>query len=177
MSAHPAQAAVGGPLAVMIMGVSGSGKSTVGARLAERLGWRFYDGDDFHPAANVTRMAAGLPLTDENRAPWLAALRDLVEGSLTRGESLVLACSALKEQYRRTLRVDDRVRFVYLRGSPELIARRQAARRDHFMPPSLLASQFATLEEPADAIAVDVELAPSQIVESILANLGNTTTT
>lgn len=153
------------------MGVSGSGKSTIGTRLARRLNCAFHDGDDYHPPSNVERMRAGIPLTDEDRWPWLAALARLIQDSLAEGQSVVIACSALKAAYRGALHVDDRVRFVYLRGSMRLIAQRQGARRDHFMPASLLESQFAILEEPADAIVVNVAHSPKAIVEEIVAQL------
>jgi gluconokinase len=164
------------PLTVIIlMGVSGSGKSTVGRLLAERVHWRFLDADDFHSAHSVQKMARGEPLTDGDRLPWLLSLRHQIENALTRSEPFVLACSALRMEYRKVLRVDaERVRFIYLRGDAELIAQRSAARTDHFMPPNLLPSQLATLEEPRDprdAIAVDIAPPPEAIVESILAAL------
>ena len=153
---------------LIVMGVSGSGKSTVGRLLAERLGCRFEDADGYHPAANVAKMHAGIPLSDADRAPWLAALRALVASSLAANEALVLACSALKQKYRAQLRVDERVRFIYLHGDEATLAARAAARRDHFMPPGLLPSQFATLEEPHNALWVDVDQPPAAIVEEIL---------
>lgn len=159
-------------LVVVVMGVSGSGKSTVGRLLAERLGCRFVDADDLHPPANVARMAAGQPLTDADRAPWLDALRTLVAEALQEGAQLVLACSALRASYRERLRVDPaRVHFVHLAGDATLIAARQADRRDHFMPASLLASQFATLEPPDDAITVDIIAKPESVVDTIVAAL------
>lgn len=159
---------------VVVMGVSGSGKSTVGRLLAERLGCRFVDADDLHPPANVAKMAAGQPLSDADRAPWLAALRALISRALEQDAPLVLACSALRQNYRAQLAVDPaRVRFVHLAGDAALIAQRQAERRDHFMPAALLASQFATLEPPTDAITVDVAPDPAAIVEQILAALAD----
>ncbi|MEP7207659.1 MAG: gluconokinase [Casimicrobiaceae bacterium] len=144
-------------IAVM-MGVSGSGKTTVGRVVASKLGWRFLEGDSFHPAANVAKMAAGTPLTDADRWPWLDAIRAELEITTGRGEHVVLACSALKEAYRQRLAPTGNVRFVYLKGDQETIAARLAQRKGHYMPPSLLASQFATLEEPQDALVVDVKL-------------------
>jgi gluconokinase len=160
------------PLVLIVMGVSGCGKSTVGALLAKRLGARFADGDAFHPAENVAKMAAGRPLDDADRAPWLAALRAEVARALQDGEHLVLACSALRATYRDLLAVDPRrVAFIFLKGSPALLAERTAARTDHFMPPALLASQLATLEEPREAVVVDIAPPPAQIVDAILAQL------
>ncbi len=160
------------PEVLIVMGVSNSGKSTVGRLLAERLNRRFADGDAYHPAANVAKMRAGIPLTDADRAPWLAVLRALIVAALEDAQPLVLACSALKEAYRAQLRVDDRVRFVYLHGDEATLAARAAARRAHFMPPGLLQSQFATLEEPHDALRVDVDQPPEKVVEEIVRGIG-----
>lgn len=154
---------------IVLMGVSGSGKTTVGQILAGKLGWTFIDADDYHPAANVEKMRRGEPLTDEDRRPWLAALRERIDRACERGEDLVVACSALKHAYRDYLREDEPgcVRFVYLEGSEELIRARLANRRGHFMPPSLLHSQFEALEPPADALRIDVTPAPEVIAEQI----------
>jgi gluconokinase len=155
-------------MVIVLMGVSGAGKTTVGARLAALLGWPFHDGDDLHSAQAKARMRRGEPLDDASRAPWLARLRALIDGCLRRGESAVVACSALREAYRAQLTADPaRVKFVYLRGSYETIARRLARRRGHFMPPGLLRSQFEALEEPRDAIAIDIEAAPDAIAAEI----------
>src|SRR5262249_38713929 len=141
---------------VVLMGVSGSGKTTVGKVLAKQLGWRFYDADDYHPAANVEKMRRGVPLTDEDRAPWLRTLAGLIDGARDRGENIVLACSALKHAYQEYLRHHlDVVRYVFLDGSRELIGKRLAARKGHFMDPGLLGSQFEILEPPEDAVRVD----------------------
>ena len=141
----------------VIMGVSGSGKSTVGRALAVALGAPFYDGDDFHPPQNVAKMASGSPLDDIDRAPWLARLRDLLADHLDNGETAVMACSALKRAYRDLLRDgSDRVRFVYLQGDFDTLWRRMALRPDHFMKPEMLRSQFATLEEPTAAEALSL---------------------
>ena len=153
---------------VVVMGVSGSGKTTVGRLLAERLGWRFIEGDDYHPKENVAKMAAGVPLEDTDRWPWLDALNRVLKDA----ENAVLACSALKEIYRR--RLLDGVaasRVVYLRGSTRLIAERVAARKHRYMPASLLDSQFAALEPPREAIEVDVSLDPEACVARIMAQL------
>jgi gluconokinase len=144
-------------MVIVLMGVSGAGKTTVGARLAASLGWPFHDGDDLHSPESKAKMHRGEPLTDDDRAPWLARLRALIDGCVRRGESAVVACSALRQAYRAELNVDPaQVKFAYLRGSYETIAARVAQRRDHFMPPALLRSQFDTLEEPRDAVVVDI---------------------
>jgi gluconokinase len=153
---------------VILMGVSGSGKTTVGRLLARDLGWPFYDADDFHPPANVEKMHRGVPLTDADRAPWLDALHALIERLAGAGHSAVLACSALKQSYRDDLRAGvPGMRFVYLHGDGALIAQRLAERRGHFMPADLLRSQLGTLEEPTDAITVDVADAPERIAAAI----------
>ena len=151
------------------MGVAGAGKTTIGQLLAQRLGWTFHDADDFHPPANVAKMRAGIPLTDEDRVPWLAQLNELAKSANNAGHRLIIGCSALKARYREQLAAGvEGMRFVYLQGSQDLIARRMAARRGHFMPPGLLDSQFAALEEPTDAIVVSIEQAPEAIVEEIV---------
>ena len=154
---------------VIVMGVSGCGKTTVGKLLAKKMGCPFYDGDDFHPAANIAKMSQGIPLNDDDRAGWLAALADLIRATLQKGESGVLACSALKQKYRDKLRVDDQqVKFVYLKGSYDLIKARMEARPGHYMKPGMLDSQFAALEEPADAVTLTIENSPKKIVEQAL---------
>ena len=161
------------PLFVVVMGVSGSGKTTVGELLAARMGWRFYDGDKFHPPENVAKMAAGTPLDDADRAGWLAVLAGLMRDGLGRGDSGVIACSALKEKYRDDLRVDPaRVHFVYLKGSFDLIWERMLRRQNHYMKASMLQSQFATLEEPEGVLTCDITPPPEQIVDEIIAGLG-----
>jgi gluconokinase len=154
---------------VVLMGVSGSGKTTIGKILADRLGWTFVEGDDFHPAANVAKMHAGIPLTDADRAPWLAALRERIDAATARGENIVLACSALKHAYQDYLEQHepDNVRYVYLHGSEELIQQRLAARKGHFMNPNLLHSQFEVLEAPTHAIRVEVSGAPEAVADEI----------
>ena len=164
------------PAAIIVMGVSGSGKSTIGALLAEALGWPFADADGFHPAANVAKMAAGQPLTDADRGPWLDAIAAHIGASRTAEQPVVVACSALRRTYRERLRAGhgDLI-FLHLAGAPEVIATRQAARQGHFMPPSLMASQFATLEDPAaeaDAVTVSVQASPHEVVGNILSSLG-----
>jgi gluconokinase len=163
------------PTAIIVMGVSGSGKSTIGVALAQALGWEFKDGDAFHPPANVAKMRAGAPLTDADRWPWLDAIARYAAGLEAGGGHVVIACSALKRAYRDRLRAAGaRLRFVHLAGSYDLIDGRMKARRDHFMPASLLQSQFATLEPPDPderAITVSVADLPETIVREILAAL------
>lgn len=157
---------------VVLLGVSGSGKSTIGRRLAERLRWPFFDGDDFHPEQNIEKMARRQPLTDADREPWLDRLAELIEASITAGHSAVIACSALRHSYRERLARGHReVVFVYLKGSFELIRERLARRREHFMPLDLLPSQFAALEEPSDAITIDIRQTPEAIVETVVRRL------
>jgi gluconokinase len=159
---------------VILMGVSGAGKTAVGERLAARLGWAFHDGDDFHPQANVRKMAAGEPLTDEDRWPWLAALRETIEAHERSGTNAIVACSALKEEYRRYLLAGaPAARIVYLRGTPSLIAERLRRRRGHFFKADLLASQLAALEEPSSALVVDVDADLDVVVGRVLSALGS----
>lgn len=141
---------------VVLMGVSGSGKTTVGRALAAELGCHFVDGDDLHPPGNLAKMASGVALTDADRWPWYARLALELKRHSLAGSDVVLACSALKQAYRDRLAQGGRLRFVYLKGDAATIEPRLAGRAGHFMPPSLLASQFATLEEPADAIVIDI---------------------
>lgn len=160
-------------MVVIVMGVSGSGKTTVGQRLAEALGYPFRDADAFHPPENIAKMATGHALTDEDRWPWLARLRELIRSTQESGGNLVLACSALRRVYRERLSVDvAKERWVYLRAPRELIAERLAARRGHYMPPALLDSQLATLEVPEDALAVDVSADVDAVVATLLRELG-----
>jgi gluconokinase len=154
-------------MVIILMGVTSSGKTTVGRLLAKALGYQFYDADDFHPRANIDKMSQGIPLNDADRQPWLETLRDLVRRCLAEHTDAVLACSALKESYRRYLLIDPRVRLSYLRADQELIRARLLQRRGHFMHPDLLASQFATLEEPKDALWVDASLGPHEIVATL----------
>lgn len=163
------------PMIVVLMGVTGSGKSTIGSLLAHREGGVFADGDDYHPVANKEKMHAGHPLNDEDRAPWLERLNVLLRDWYSRGESGVLACSALKEMYRNILSAHmpgGAVKFVLLQGSKELIAQRLAARSHEFMNAKLLDSQFATLEDPKDALHVENDRSPDEVVTEILVKLG-----
>jgi gluconokinase len=157
---------------VIVMGVAGSGKTTVGELLAQELGWSFHDADAFHPAENIEKMANGTPLDDSDRAPWLAALHSLISASLKENRPGILACSALKESYRQLLLAgNDDVQIVYLKGSYDLIWSRISQRKDHYMKPQMLRSQFETLEEPADALTVDASLPVHKIVQVILKQL------
>ena len=154
------------------MGVSGCGKSTVAKLFAGKTGAVFYEGDDFHPPANIAKMKQGIPLTDEDRASWLRALREVIVRSLAQNELAAVTCSALKAKYREQLQGgqsnDRRVKFVYLEGSYELIERRMKERKGHFMPPTMLASQFADLEPPADALTFSIEKSPEEIVTELI---------
>jgi gluconokinase len=164
------------PCALVVMGVSGSGKSTIADKLAERLNWSYEDGDKFHPAGNVAKMSAGHPLTDEDRWPWLQAIAGEIDRVCNAGQHAVIACSALKRTYRDIL-VHGRndVRIVYLKGTQELIANRLAQRQGHFMPPGLLASQFKTLEPPdvsENPVTVSIDASVDAIVDDIIGQLG-----
>ena len=155
-------------MVILIMGVAGSGKTTIGRRLATVLGWPFADADDFHSAANIAKMSAGHPLDDTDRAPWLAALRTFIDGCLARGENAVLACSALKSSYRDELTAGrDQVKLVHLDGSRELLLARLAGRTGHYMKAAMLDSQLAALEPPATALILDIRHPPDVLVDEI----------
>lgn len=155
-------------MVVVVMGVAGSGKTTIGRQLAAELGWKFADADDFHPPANVAKMSAGIPLEDSDRAPWLAAIRLFIDQRLQRGESAVVTCSALRERHRAVLLGGtENVKLVYLRGSRDLLWSRISSRQGHFMKASMLDSQLATLEEPVNAFVVDIGPTPAEIVAQV----------
>lgn len=158
-------------MVIVVMGVTGSGKTTIGEMLAQRLGWGFADADDFHSAVNKEKMHSGIPLTDADRLPWLTTIHDQIAKWLALKENVVLACSALKQSYRQLLWNGPEVRFVYLKGSYELIAERLRARKGHFADEHILAGQFRDLEEPADAIAVSIDASPEEIVDEICLRL------
>jgi gluconokinase len=157
---------------ILIMGVTGSGKTTIGRLLSVSLGWPFFDADDFHSAQNVRKMASGVPLTDEDRRPWLQELHRLISQRTEEGESGVLACSALKQAYRSMLCSDNPVEVVYLKAHPELIRSRLERRRGHYMPPELIESQFRDLEEPQSALVVDAAMSAEQAVAMVRSGLG-----
>jgi gluconokinase len=157
------------PKFILLMGVSGCGKSTIGKALAQKSGWDFYDADDFHLPKNIAKMAGGTPLADEDRAPWLALLHELISSCLKANRPAVLACSALKERYRQQLLEDnDGAQIVYLKGSFNLIRSRMASRTRHYMKLTMLQSQFDALEEPHEALVIDASLSIDKIVTKIL---------
>jgi gluconokinase len=157
-------------MVIVLMGVSASGKTTIGQQLARRLEFEFHEGDDFHSETDRRKMAAGIALTDEDRAPWLAAIRALIDEAVSAGRDIVIACSALKRAYRDALRTEDVV-FVYLCATRELVRARLAKRKGHFFDPSLLESQFEALEEPSRALTVDASCAPDEIVDHIVSHV------
>lgn len=159
-------------LIVVLMGVSGAGKTTIGKLLAQDLGWKFYEGDDFHPQMNVDKMRRGIPLDDEDRIPWLRALRKLIHNLVDHSERAVITCSALKQNHRSWLSTDGQdIVLVYLKGSYHLIHERMGSRQNHFMSPNLLASQFMALEEPQDILSVSIDQSPEDIVRQIKQSL------
>jgi gluconokinase len=157
---------------VVVMGVTGAGKTTVGNLLAQQLGWEFTDADSFHSPANVEKIRLGIPLDDADRAPWLKSLRQAIEQWMAKRQDVVLACSALRKSYRDQLSVSSEVRFVYLKGSYDLIYQRLRLRHGHFASEQILASQFAALEEPDHAVTVDIDRSAEEIVAEIKHGLG-----
>lgn len=159
---------------IIFMGVSGCGKTTIGKMTAETLGVPYYEGDEYHPQENVQKMSCGIPLNDEDRDGWLQRLSELIHGKLAKEESGVLSCSALKKKYRNRLRVDpDRVHFIYLKGSYDLIRERMEKRTKHYMPADLLKSQFETLEEPNEAFTIEIDQTPDEILSQVILYITN----
>ena len=158
-------------MVIILMGVSGAGKTLIGRLLATTVGYQFYDADDFHPPANIDKMSRGTPLDDDDRQPWLETLGALVRRCLAEDTDAVLACSALKQTYRHYLLIDPHIRLVYLKADQDLIRERLLQRRGHFMDPTLFESQFDTLEEPQDAFWVNTALSPTDIVAAIRRHL------
>jgi gluconokinase len=154
---------------ILVMGVSGSGKTVVGRALAQSLGWDFYDADDFHPPANIAKMSAGIPLADDDRTPWLGLLHDKLLESLRESRNCVMACSALKGNYRKVL-LDgvSNLQVVYLKGDYDLISLRMQSRTDHYMKPEMLKSQFDALEEPEDALVINISAGVNEIVGEVI---------
>ena len=161
------------PRIYYVMGVSGSGKSTIGKLLADKLNISFYDADDFHPQANIDKMAKGHPLNDDDRAGWLQSLNEKAVACVNQHKGAVIACSSLKNSYREILvkSIENNTNIIFLNGSFDLISKRLALRKDHFMPPGLLESQFETLQEPSDAIEVSINQSPTEIIEEILTKI------
>lgn len=160
---------------VLLMGPAGSGKTTVGKLLADQLSWEFADGDDFHPPANIAKMSQGIPLTDEDRLPWLQSIRDAMLQWQAQGRSAVVACSALKRSYRDLLGIGSNakdIKLVYLKGTYDLLLERLHSRTGHYMKEQMLASQLTDLEEPADAITINISRSPEQIVSEVRKHLG-----
>jgi gluconokinase len=161
----------GGNVVILLMGVSGAGKTTIGQLLASLLGWNFADGDDYHSPENVEKMRSGIPLTDADRAPWLEKLRTLIADWIASRKNTVLACSALKQAYRERLQVSPEVQIVYLKGTPQILQQRLHARTGHFMTERMLASQLDALEAPENAVAVDADRSPAEIITEIQSRL------
>ena len=159
-------------MVIIIMGVEGTGKTTIGKMLAEKLGWKFYDADDYHPVANIEKMRNGIPLDDEERRPWLNEIRNLINSSLNGNEPSIIACSALKNSYREFLKQNkEQIIFVYLKGDKNTISKRLASRKGHFAGTQLLESQLRTLEEPEGVITADISKRPEVIADSIIEKL------
>ena len=157
---------------IILMGIAGSGKSTIGKMLSERLGWQFYDGDDYHPKENVEKMKRGIPLTDDDRWPWLKAIKELIDSGLSKNQKSIIACSALKRSYRQYLKQDNEdVAFVYLKGDDKTLRARISSRHGHFAGVDLLESQIETLEEPHNVVTVDISRKPEEITDYLIERL------
>ena len=155
-------------MVLIVMGVSGCGKTTIGKMLGEKLGWKYYEGDEYHPKENVEKMRSGIPLNDDDRKPWLLALRSIIENHLNEGTGAVVSCSALKQKYRDLLKVNDEVKFIFLKGDFDTILRRMQARKNHYFKPEMLKSQFDALEEPVNVITEDIDIEPELIVNEVI---------
>lgn len=158
-------------MVIVLIGVTASGKTTVGKQLARQLRWAFFDGDDFHSPVSIEKMRRGIPLTDADREPWLNMIRETIRSNVVQGTSAVIACSALKRSYRQILQVDSQVIFVYLKADIALIQDRSKNRIGHFMDPALVQSQFDALEEPQGALEIEASLSPGEIVQRIRSRL------
>ena len=158
-------------MVLIIMGVSGCGKTTIGKMLSTKLNWKYFEGDEYHPPENIEKMKNGIPLDDSDRQPWLLTLRSIIQDSQDKKVNIILTCSSLKESYRKILKINNEVKFVYLKGSYGLIEKRMNERKDHFMKPGMLKSQFDALEEPTDAIIVDIDNSLENILIQILNKL------
>ncbi len=156
---------------LIIMGVSGCGKTTIGKMLSAKLNWKYFEGDEYHPQENIEKMKNGIPLNDSDRKPWLLKLQYIINDTLSQKVNIIITCSSLKESYRKILKVSNEVRFIYLKGSYSLIEKRMNERKDHFMKPGMLKSQFDALEEPTDAIIVDIDNSSENILIQILSKL------
>ncbi len=156
---------------LIIMGVSGCGKTTIGKMLSAKLNWKYFEGDEYHPQENIEKMKNGIPLNDSDRKPWLLKLQYIINDALSKKVNIIITCSSLKESYRKILKVSNEVRFIYLKGSYSLIEKRMNERKDHFMKPGMLKSQFDALEEPTDAIIVDIDNSSENILIQILSKL------
>jgi gluconokinase len=152
----------------IVMGVSGSGKTTVGKAVSNKFGWKYYEGDEYHPAENVEKMKNWIPLNDEDRLPWLLSLRKVIEEAISKRENIVISCSALKEAYRKILKVSEEVKFIYLKGSYDLIRKRMEERIPHFFKPEMLKSQFDVLKEPQQAIEIDISKSSESIIGDLI---------
>ncbi len=152
----------------IVMGVSGSGKTTVAKAVSNKFGWKYYEGDEYHPAENVEKMKNWIPLNDEDRLPWLLSLRKVIEEAISKRENIVISCSALKEAYRKILKVSEEVKFIYLKGSYDLIRKRMEERIPHFFKPEMLKSQFDVLKEPQQAIEIDISKSSESIIGDLI---------
>jgi gluconokinase len=155
----------------IVMGVSGSGKTTVGKTVSSQFGWKFYEGDEYHPAKNMEKMKNGIPLNDKDRLPWLLCLKKIIEEALENKENIIISCSALKEAYRKILKINNDVKFIYLKGSYDLVKKRMEERGSHFFKPAMLKSQLDDLEEPKDVIEIDISGSKDSVVKDVITKI------